>query len=77
MSDNRCLFCGDQIPEGTMVCPFCQKHYAGDDEDMKKIVKDLKTIEKLDKVDNCLTKVLCWLLVFTAGLLLYGFFFYK
>ena len=25
MSDNRCVCCGAQIPEGTQVCPTCEK----------------------------------------------------
>ena len=25
MSDNRCVCCGEQIPEGTQVCPNCAK----------------------------------------------------
>lgn len=24
MNDNRCLFCGEIIPEGRMVCPICR-----------------------------------------------------
>ena len=27
MSDNRCICCGQIIPEGTQVCPHCQKEY--------------------------------------------------
>ena len=29
MSDNRCVFCGEQIPEGTQVCPNCVKKNSG------------------------------------------------
>jgi hypothetical protein len=25
MNDNKCLFCGDIIPEGRQICPICEK----------------------------------------------------
>ena len=25
MNDNRCIFCGEIIPEGRQVCPTCEK----------------------------------------------------
>lgn len=25
MNDNRCIFCGEIIPEGRQVCPICEK----------------------------------------------------
>ena len=25
MSDNRCIYCGEIIPEGRQVCPSCEK----------------------------------------------------
>ena len=25
MSTNRCVCCGEEIPEGSMICPACQK----------------------------------------------------
>ena len=25
MSTNRCICCGEEIPEGLMICPACQK----------------------------------------------------
>ena len=25
MSDNRCVYCGEIIPEGRQVCPTCEK----------------------------------------------------
>ena len=25
MNDNRCLFCGELVPEGRQVCPICEK----------------------------------------------------
>lgn len=27
MSENRCICCGAQIPEGSQVCPICQREY--------------------------------------------------
>lgn len=25
MSDNRCVYCGEIIPEGRQVCPICER----------------------------------------------------
>lgn len=27
MSENRCVCCGDIIPEGRQICPACEKGY--------------------------------------------------
>lgn len=32
-TDNKCLFCGETIPEGTQVCPTCWKEIMEDDTD--------------------------------------------
>lgn len=29
MSEERCVMCGDIIPEGRMVCPICEKKWKG------------------------------------------------
>lgn len=29
--DNLCLYCGDIIPEGRMICPICEEKLIGDD----------------------------------------------
>ena len=31
MTDNRCVCCGDVIPEGRMVCPNCEEKEKADD----------------------------------------------
>lgn len=35
MEDNTCIFCGTTVPEGTWVCPNCQKEIQGADADTK------------------------------------------
>ena len=33
--EERCVICGESIPEGRQVCPLCEKKYGGkDDSDM-------------------------------------------
>lgn len=33
--EERCVICGEIIPEGRQVCPLCEKKYGGkDDSDM-------------------------------------------
>ena len=39
MSDNRCVCCGEQIPEGTMICPKCHKEYTGYEKEVNRISK--------------------------------------
>ena len=31
MDADRCIFCGEIIPEGRWVCPVCEKKYTPDD----------------------------------------------
>lgn len=26
MNNNRCIYCGDIIPEGRIICPHCEKN---------------------------------------------------
>lgn len=44
MSDNRCVCCGAQIPEGSMVCANCQKsagiHKETSEERFERIMND-------------------------------------
>ena len=28
-----CVCCGEEIPEGRMICPICEKNYGGDDNE--------------------------------------------
>ena len=32
MTEDRCVCCGDIIPEGRMVCPICEMIYAKEDD---------------------------------------------
>ena len=54
MSDNRCIFCGEHIPEGSMVCPICEKRYDGDEKLLKDIIKSQKTFKRMDKFNDIL-----------------------
>jgi len=44
MSDNRCVCCGAQIPEGSMVCVNCQKsagvHKETTEEKVERVLND-------------------------------------
>ena len=33
--EDRCVICGESIPEGRQVCPLCEKKYGGDDDSDK------------------------------------------
>lgn len=33
MGPERCLLCGEPIPEGTQICPLCMKKYTETEED--------------------------------------------
>lgn len=33
--DERCVICGEIIPEGRQVCPLCEKKYGGEDDSNK------------------------------------------
>ena len=44
MSDNRCVCCGEQIPEGTQVCPNCVKKNIGIHNETRE--------EKVDRILN-------------------------
>lgn len=48
MRENRCVMCGQVIPEGTMVCPNCEKHHK-DVEDLT-LVETVVNIDTVDKV---------------------------
>lgn len=32
MSEDRCVCCGEIVPEGRMVCPYCENHNMTDRE---------------------------------------------
>ncbi len=33
--DERCVICGESIPEGRQVCLMCEKKYGGEDDSDK------------------------------------------
>jgi len=37
--DSICVACGKGIPEGTMICPTCQKQITTEDKKSKRISK--------------------------------------
>lgn len=51
--EDRCVMCDDIIPEGTQVCPVCQKKYTGKPALSRKdsntlVCPDCGTMEALD-----------------------------
>lgn len=69
MSDNRCLFCDAQIPEGRMICKICEKHYSGDEQMLKEMVKSKKAYNLFDKINDFIDN---WLIpVGVIALLIY------
>lgn len=48
MSDNKCIFCGEIVPEGRQVCPICEsKVQEGESLIEKKIDTKKHTIKNL------------------------------
>ena len=47
MNENRCVCCGQIIPEGSMVCIACQKEYQGYEKHVTKAQKRRETIRRL------------------------------
>ena len=41
MNDNRCIYCGEIIPEGRQICPTCEK-----------LQTETKSAERFDRVMN-------------------------
>ena len=39
MNDNKCLFCGEIIPEGRQLCPTCETREKGQTVTVKTIIK--------------------------------------
>ena len=33
--EDRCVICGEIVPEGRQVCPLCEKKYGGEDNSDK------------------------------------------
>lgn len=56
--EDRCVMCGEYVPEGTMVCPICQRKHserpAMSRVDRKAICPDCGTKQALDTVRNLL-----------------------
>ena len=47
MSENRCICCGEPIPEGTQVCPHCMKEYDRYDSSVSKELKNAQRFETI------------------------------
>ena len=47
MSENRCICCGEPIPEGTQVCPQCMKEY---DKYDKPVSKELRNAQRFEEI---------------------------
>lgn len=45
MDENRCVCCGEQIPEGTQVCPRCVRKYEVDATEGERARRTMRTEE--------------------------------
>ena len=56
--EDRCVMCGEYVPEGSMACPVCQRKYSGRPAmsrvDRKAICPDCGTIQALDDARDAL-----------------------
>ena len=56
--EDRCVMWGEYVPEGSMVCPVCQRKYSGRPAmsrvDRKAICPDCGTIQALDDARDAL-----------------------
>ena len=59
MSEERCVMCGDIIPEGRMVCPICEKKWKGTPIEVFKPARD-EVIEVFtkDTLIECLQNII-------------------
>lgn len=48
MKENRCVICGQVIPEGIIVCPVCEKHH--NDAKNSNAIETIINIDTIDKV---------------------------
>lgn len=64
MDVNRCVCCGDPIPEGIMVCPLCEQGYT--DRYLKDCPEERRTIMTKEDWIRKLTSRKFWLAI--AGL---------
>lgn len=63
MSENRCLMCNEIVPEGRMVCPFCEQNVINDTYNLKmlarnKYEKRKNKTSKKSKNQNFMMKIL-------------------
>ena len=76
MADNRCVICGEVIPEGFLVCPICANKQAIDEAVGEVVKKDYEMYDKKlcrrDTVDYIMWD---WVIpLLTGGFILYMIF---
>ena len=62
MAENRCVCCGEHIPEGTQVCPRCMKKYEVTAVEGERARRSMRTEEIMN--DWVYPILLCILIVF-------------
>lgn len=50
MESERCIMCGEIIPEGQQLCPECMKGYAGTTEEAEETAEELRDIAEVLKI---------------------------
>nr|CAI9751361.1 hypothetical protein DGKKSRWO_DGKKSRWO_CDS_0077 [uncultured phage]CAI9752247.1 hypothetical protein CVNMHQAP_CVNMHQAP_CDS_0077 [uncultured phage] len=48
--ENRCIFCGEILPEGKMICADCESRY--DPESTRYALDDISASERIHKTNT-------------------------
>ena len=68
MKENRCVICGQIIPEGVMVCPSCENCHAN----VIETVVNIDTIDKAKEFCNLCSKCNNEVLVYSGRYIVSG-----
>ena len=65
MKENRCVICGQVVPEGRMICSTCEKgHIKINASDIIEAVVNINTVDKVkefcDLCSKCINEVLVY-----------------
>ena len=74
MADNRCVICGEVIPEGFLVCPNCESKSLNQQlETQIEIAKQTHKAEKRDRMRDTVDYIMWdWVIpLLTGGFILY------
>ena len=73
MADNRCVCCGEQIPEGSLVCPVCANKQLIDNAIGEVVKKDYEMYDKKLRRRELIDYIMWdWVIpLLTGGFILY------